>query len=165
MKRFRLAGVVAIGVAACALYSPASAQSDEARHFLETALKGDNSEMMLGEMASKRGESRALRAYGQTLHDDHARAREQVVPLARRAGVAITDQPMPEAAAERSKLERLHGPAFDREFAAYMVKDHRKDIAEFEKEARRGGATSELAKQTLPVLRKHLGTAERLSHG
>jgi putative membrane protein len=44
-----------------------------------------------------------------------------------------------------------------------MVKDHRKDIADFQKEARKGGPAGDLAKQTLPVLRKHLAMAERLS--
>jgi putative membrane protein len=142
---------------------PASAQPHNARHFLEDALKGDNSEMMLGEMAAKRGTSPALRAFGQTLHDDHAHAREQTVPLARRMGVAITDQPMAEAVQERRKLEHLTGRAFDHEFASYMVKDHKKDIAEFRKQVREGGPAGDLAKQILPDLQKHLAMAERLS--
>jgi len=37
-----------------------------------------------------RGESPALRAYGHTLHEDHSRAREQVLPFAHRAGEAIS---------------------------------------------------------------------------
>jgi putative membrane protein len=150
-------------LAASALASAAAAQTGAERHFLDDALKGDNSEMMLGQIAAERGASPALRSYGRTLHDDHATAREQVVPLARQAGVAISEQPMPEAAQERRKLARLHGRAFDREFSSYMVKDHRKDIAEFEKQAHKRGPASELARQTLPVLRKHLAIAERLS--
>lgn len=145
--------------------SAACAQPNAARHFLEDALKGDNSEMMLGQMAAENGASPALKAYGQTLHDDHARAREQVVPLAQREGVAVTEEPMPEAAAERRKLERLHGRAFDREFARYMVSDHKKDIAEFQKQARTRGPAADLARQTLPVLRKHLAMAQRLNRG
>ena len=112
--------------------APAAAQPGPARHFLEDALKGDNSEMMLGQMAAERGASPALRDFGRTLHDDHAHARNITLPLARQAGVPDTNRPMPEAAQERRKLERLHGRAFDREFASYMVKDHRKEIADFE---------------------------------
>jgi putative membrane protein len=151
--------------AASALASAAAAQPQADRRFLDEALKGDNSEMMLGQLASERGARPALRDYGRTLHDDHVAARRQVVPLARQAGVSISDQPMPEAAQERRKLERLRGQAFDREFASYMVKDHRKDISDFEKQARKRGAAAELAKQTLPVLRKHLAMAERLNRG
>jgi putative membrane protein len=146
-----------------ALGSAAAAQPRGDRHFLEDAIKGDNSEMMLGQIASERGASPALRDYGRILHEDHITARRQVVPLARRAGVSISDQPVPEAAQERIKLGKLRGHAFDREFASYMVKDHRKDVAEFEKQARKRGPAAELARQTLPVLRKHLAMAERLA--
>jgi len=141
---------------------PAAAAHGD-RHFLENALKGDNSEMMLGSLAAERGASPELRDFGRTLRDDHARARDQTVPLARREGVPITQAPMPEAASERRKLERLHGRAFDREFARYMVKDHRKDIAEFEAQARRRGPAGDLAQAILPDLRKHLDMARRLA--
>jgi putative membrane protein len=151
-------------VLAGAVTPAASAQSGASRHFIEDALMGDNSEMMLGKLAAERGANPEVRAYGQTLYDDHARARAQAIPLARQAGLQVTDKPMPEAAQERRKLETLHGQAFDREFTSYMVKDHKKDISEFEREARKGGPTADLAKQTLPVLRKHLATAQHLSH-
>lgn len=152
--------LLAASLAAGFLATPVLAQSS--RHFLDDAIKGDNSEMMLGQLAAERGASPQLRAYGRTLHDDHARAREMTVPLAQQAGVEITDAPMPEAAKERRKLERLHGRAFDREFAHYMAKDHRQDIAEFQKEARHGGPTGDLAQKILPDLRKHLAKAQRL---
>jgi putative membrane protein len=162
--KFRRHSAVA-AMAAYALASGAAAQGDGELHFLADALKGDNSEMMLGQMAGERGSSPALRDYGRTLHDDHAKARERVAPIAQQAGVSITDEPMPEAAQERRKLERLHGQAFDREFARYMVKDHRQDISEFEKQARKRGPAADLARQTLPTLRKHLAMAQRLSRG
>ena len=55
-------------------------------------------------------------------------------------------------------------PAFDREFARYMVQDHKTDISDFEKQVATGDkATADLARQTLPVLRKHLATAEHLA--
>jgi putative membrane protein len=162
MKIPRL-GLTAILLVAAA--SGAQADPESARHFLHDALGGDNSEMMLGQLAADNGTSPGLRAYGKTLHDDHARAREQTVPLAKAAGVPITEDPMPEAAAERRKLEGLRGPAFDREFARYMVQDHKNDISEFRKQALKRGPTADLAKKTLPVLRKHLAMAQRLSRG
>jgi len=163
MKVRPLAIVLSVGAMTAA--TAASAQGAGAQDFLAKAIKGDNSEIMLGSMAAERGASPALRAYGQTLHDDHSHAREQAVPLAQRMGVTVPTEPMPEAASERNKLEGLHGRAFDHEFASYMVKDHKKDIADFEREARQSGPTADLAKQTLPVLHKHLAMAERLSHG
>jgi putative membrane protein len=152
--------------AAClTLATGASAQSGEARHFLTDAMQGDNSEMMLGQMAAERGASPAMRDYGRTLHEDHAKARTDAVRVARAMGVPEASEPMPEAAQERRKLERLHGRAFDREFARYMVNDHRKDIAEFREASRLRGPAGELAQRTLPALQKHLAMAERLNRG
>ncbi|MDB5425959.1 MAG: putative outer membrane protein [Phenylobacterium sp.] len=141
----------------------AAAQPDPAAHFLNDAIRGDNSEMMLGEMAAHDGASPAIRGFGRALHDDHARAREDALRVAATLGMPAPDGVMPEARKERRKLAGLHGRAFDREFARYMVTDHRKDIAEFRKQARRGGPTGELARRTLPDLEKHLSMAQGLT--
>lgn len=71
---------------------------------------------------------------------------------------------MPKARQERTKLEKMHGVAFDQEFARYMVSDHQKDIAKFDAEAKTGdGPVAQLASQQSPTLRKHLGIAQRLA--
>jgi putative membrane protein len=43
-----------------------------------------------------------------------------------------------------------------------MVKDHQDDIKEFQKEASKNDPAGQLAKETLPTLRKHLHAAQRL---
>jgi putative membrane protein len=98
------------------------------------------------------------------LHDDHSAAKQKALVVAQAHGLSDTDAMAPEAKMEQRKLKRLHGAAFDREFARYMVKDHKHDIADFEKEARTGDkATAELARDTLPDLKKHLETATALT--
>ena len=132
--------------------------------FLKKALEGDNSEVALGQMAEQHGSSSPVRDFGRMLHEDHAAAKVKALPVAQGHGVADTAEMAPEAKAEARKLERLSGPAFDREFARYMVSDHRKDIADFEKAARsRDRSTAALARETLPDLRKHLKTAQQLA--
>jgi putative membrane protein len=44
-----------------------------------------------------------------------------------------------------------------------MVTDHKKDIAEYEKEARSKGPLADFAKETLPTLEHHLQTAQTLA--
>jgi Domain of unknown function (DUF4142) len=44
-----------------------------------------------------------------------------------------------------------------------MVTDHKKDIAEYEKEAKSKGPLAGFAKDTLPTLKHHLQTAETLT--
>jgi len=140
----------------------AEGQSNAA--FLRAALRGDNSEVRLGHLAEQQGHAPALRAFGRTLARDHAAARQQVLPVAKAHGVPATTEMAPEARTEYAKLRRMHGWAFDQEFARYMVKDHRKDIADFERQASHGDRpTRRLAQRTLPTLRKHLRTAQQFA--
>lgn len=132
--------------------------------FIKKALQGDNSETRLGRLAEEQGHAPAVRAFGRTLARDHAAARQQVLPVAKAHGVPATTEMAPEARVEYARLRRMHGWAFDQEFARYMVKDHRKDIADFEKQARHGDkSTRRVAQKTLPTLRKHLRLAEGLA--
>jgi putative membrane protein len=61
------------------------------------------------------------------------------------------------------KLGRLSGRQFDREFARHMVQDHKKDIAEFERESKKSGEVANFAQDTLSVLKKHLQIAEQIN--
>lgn len=152
-----LAGLAAITMGS----APAFAETSE---FLTKAIKGDNSEMKLGALAASRGHSRAVRDFGSMLARDHRRAKAQAVPVAARHHVRVPAAMADEARDEYAKLQRMRGAAFDREFARYMVDDHRKDIAEFAAEANSGDPADvrALARQTLPALRKHLATARSI---
>lgn len=131
--------------------------------FLDDAIKGDNSEIMLGHLAEQKGATDGVRNFGQVLVQDHSTAKEQAASVAKGLGVAVPTEPMAVAVAERQKLDHLSGAAFDHEFVRYMVDDHRKDIAKFQKQAAaHDGPTSQLAQQQLPVLKKHLDIAEGL---
>ncbi|HTK34081.1 MAG TPA: DUF4142 domain-containing protein [Caulobacteraceae bacterium] len=157
-----LLAVAALGAAVGALALPAHASND--RDFLKKALIADNSEIALGRIAQQRAAFQQTRDFGKMLTTDHAAAKTKALAVARDHGVPNTEALAPDARAEARKLERLRGPRFDREFARYMVKDHKDDIAEFEQQVRRGDrATAELARQTLPDLHRHLETAQALA--
>jgi putative membrane protein len=151
-------------LAACLIVlvsAPAAAKP--AKKFMNDAVQGDRSESTLGRLIQSRGHSSAVRAYGSVLANDHTRAHLQAMTLARHMHLRVIDTMMPEARTELTKLRRLNGRAFDREVRRYMIQDHTKDIAEFRSQARHGdGQTAALARQTLPVLEKHLRMAEAL---
>lgn len=156
--------IAATFAAAALLAIPVAATAAPPAKFLGDAIKGDNSEMTLGALAARRGKSAGVRSFGHMLAADHAKAKAAAIAVAHREHVAVPRTMMPEARAEFAKLQRLSGDAFDREFARYMVDDHRKDIREFSDQARTGDRiTAGLARQTLPDLRKHLATAQGLS--
>jgi len=143
----------------------ASGAHASTHEFLNKAIKGDNSETRLGRVAAERGASPGIRSFGRMLERDHSAARRETVPIARRHGVTPPTAMADEAQAEYHKLQGLRGRDFDREFARYMVDDHKKDISDFEREARSRDPSDvrALARKTLPVLRKHLRTAQSLS--
>lgn len=146
-----------------ALIASSAVAAAPASSFLHEAIKGDNSETRLGALIASRGSSTEVRRFGRTLESDHSTARVQAAAVARRMHVSVPTSMMPEARSEYAKLERLHGRAFDREVRRYMVHDHREDIAKFEAQIRHGDRqTAALAREQLPVLRKHLRIAESL---
>ena len=55
-------------------------------------------------------------------------------------------------------LKAKSGAAFDKAYVDMMVKDHEKDVKEFEKEANNGKdeQIKGFASETLPVLKEHL---------
>jgi putative membrane protein len=63
------------------------------------------------------------------------------------------------------KMSKLSGDSFDREFAKHMVADHKKDIKDYEKAAKKNDAAGAYAKEALPTLHKHLETAQSLGGG
>ena len=148
------------GAFAAALSWASVAQADSPRAFLQQALQGNNSEIMLGSLAAERARSPAVREFGSTLVSDHQQARSEVRDVGRRFGVWPNRELSQQAQDERGRLMGLRGRQFDREFVRYMIDDHRKDIAEFREEAREGhGAVSDLARSQLPTMRTHLRMA------
>jgi putative membrane protein len=148
---------------ASALVISTSSAAAPASKFLSDAIKGDNSEAMLGRLIASRGHDASVRNFGRTLERDHSAARVQAAALARGMGVAVPSAMMPEARSEMRKLERLRGRAFDLEVRRYMIDDHQKDIATFERQVRTGDRhTAALARAQLPALRKHLRLAESI---
>ena len=131
--------------------------------FVTDAIKGDNGEVAIGQLAQEQGESQAVKDFGKLLVSDHGAHKQELTTLAQASGISITSEPTDEAKANLEKLKALHGAAFDKEFKAMMVKDHTKDIAKYEKQANSGDVqTAALAQKTLPTLRKHLDTANAL---
>jgi putative membrane protein len=158
MKPFILLALAALPLAA----SPAAAKPAPA--FLKSAAQGDNSEVTMGRLAEQRGGSAGVRSYGRTLARDHGAHLGKVQAAARPMHVVLPAGMKPDARQAYSHLQQLRGAAFDRTFVEHMIADHRKDIADYELQARTGDrATAALARQTLPTLREHLRLAQSLA--
>ena len=155
-----LAAALAVAVFATAV--PATAQDKSRQQFLTKAIEGNLAEVQMGELAQKNGQNADVKSFGQMLQQDHSAANQKAMDAAKKLGVNVPAAPNAKQKADYDKMAKLQGAAFDKAFAQHMVMDHKKDIAEYKKASTKGDDAGQYAKDSLPVLEKHLQTAQSL---
>jgi putative membrane protein len=143
---------------------PATAGADHAAKFLTDAIQADNAEIKAGQAAQDMGSTQAVKDYGKMLVADHTKAKDQASQVAMAMNVPVPTGTTPDADAELKMATSMSGAGFDKDFLAAMVKDHQKAIDMFTQEASSSdpAQVTDLAKQTIPTLKKHLETAQKL---
>jgi len=131
------------------------------RNFITKAAAGGRAEVELGQLAQGKASSDAVKQFGQRMVEDHSAANQELMQLAENKGMQLDDKtPKPDRLLTR--LSKLQGPEFDREYVKAMVKDHKQDVAEFRR--MHSGAVDPNLKawvdKTLPTLEDHLKTIE-----
>jgi putative membrane protein len=133
--------------------------------FAMEAAMGGMMEVELGRLAAQKGASDDVKQFGQRMVDDHSKANEELMRVASSKG--MTPPPALDAKhqMEMQKLSALSGEKFDKEYVKMMVKDHKKDVGEFQKEASRGmdADIKAFASSTLPTLQEHLQMIQRIN--
>ena len=131
------------------------------RNFIRKAAEGGKEEVELGQLAQGKASSDAVKRFAQRMVEDHGKANEELKDLAANKGVKL-DENAPKKNAMMERLSKLQGVDFDREYVKEMVKDHKKDVAEFRR--MHSGAVDPNLKawvdKTLPTLEDHLKTIE-----
>lgn len=150
--------LLSLGFATGALASLSHAD----RSFVEKAAKGGMAEVELGKFAQERASSEQVKQFAAKMVEDHSKANEALRSLAQAKGVTMPAGPGLEENHEMSRLSKLTGADFDREYMKHMVKDHQKDVKEFRKEADKAkdADVKGFASNTLPTLQEHLKLAE-----
>ena len=133
------------------------------RRFVEKAAKGGKEEVALGQLAQEQASNPDVKSFGQTLVQDHTMANSQLEQLAQQKNVKM-DQKDDGKDHFYKSLSKKSGTDFDKEFVDHEVKDHQKDIKEFQKMAQdaKDPDLKNFAAQILPKLQEHLATAQRL---
>ncbi|MHC1769663.1 MAG: DUF4142 domain-containing protein [Verrucomicrobiia bacterium] len=146
--------------------SPRQADNKEAE-FIKKAAKGGKMEIQIGKLAAQNGQNPQVKQFGQTLQQDHSKANQELMQVAQTLGVALpTASDRDEHKDDRSmdKLTDKTGAEFDKAFAEHALKDHQKDITEYQ-EALQDAKNPQLKayiQKTLPVLHRHLQTAHSI---
>jgi putative membrane protein len=167
MNRIFIAGTAAVLAGTPFVASAQNKAADRAsQQFILKAVEGNLAEVQMGQLAQQKGNSDGVRSFGQMLQQDHSAAAQSSTSVATQLGVTPPSEPNKKHKALHQSLSKLSGDAFDRKFAAEMVKDHKHEIAEYKKMARKqNDPAGSYAAQTVPTLQKHLETAQSLAKG
>jgi len=144
----------------------ASTRSSADENFAKKAAQGGMAEVKLGQLAEQKGSSPEVKDFGRRMVQDHSKANNQLKDVVSRENIPLPNELDKSDQTTYDRLSKLSGDAFDREYARDMVKDHSKDVSEFQKEAKNGKDESikNFAAQTLPTLQNHLDQARQMEH-
>jgi putative membrane protein len=137
--------------------------AQEDMDFAKTAAGDGMAEVKLGTLAQQNAENGQVKQFGQRMVDDHSKANDKLKSIAESKKVDLPQQLPPEAQQAYDELQKKKGHDFDQAYMDDMVKDHKKAIELFQKEAT-GGKDKDLqkfAQDTLPTLQQHLDMAQK----
>src|SRR5881392_4504782 len=104
----------------------ASKLSAADKAFMMNAAKGGMMEVEWGKLAAQNGQNAAVKKFGNRMVTDHSKANSELMALANEEGVKLAGPKAP------GKWKS------DKDYMNDMVKDHEKDLAEFQDEAKNG---------------------------
>lgn len=124
--------------------------------FLHKAVEGNMAEIKLGQLAADKGDSQAVKDFGQKMVTDHTMLGEKMQPFLQSMGVMAPTKLNKKPEMEMDKLQGLSGSAFDKEYVSYMLTDHRMDQKAFK---------AEMESTTNPALKAAVTSGEEVIHG
>jgi putative membrane protein len=139
--------------------------SQQDRNFVMEAARGGTAEVKLSQLATDRASDEEVRQFAQHMIHDHTQANQELRQLASSEGVTASDELDQEHRNLMNRLSGLKGTEFDRAYMDAMVQDHKKVVAEFEREASQGqdNELKNWASTLLPKLQRHLQMAQDLA--
>jgi len=108
-------------------------------------------EVAIGKLAEQKGQSEDVKSFGKRMVADHSKANDELKKIAAQKNVKL---PTKEPAVSWSS---------DKGYMDTMVKDHEKDLKEFQEEANTGSDpdVKKFAEDTAKVVQEHLDLAKQ----
>jgi putative membrane protein len=132
--------------------------------FVQKAAIGGMAEVEMGNLANQRAASDDVKQFGQRMVQDHTKINQDLQRLASSKGVTLPSALDDKHRNTVDRLSKLNGKDFDREYIHEMVRDHKEDVAEFQREAEsaQDPDVKAFATNYLPTLQDHLRMAEEI---
>lgn len=143
-----VAGVVAAQDTPAAGSSSLSAKD---KMFMKKAAKGGMMEVAMGKLADEKGQSDDVKSFGKRMVADHSKANDELKKIAAQKNAKLPTK------------EPTVGWTSDKAYMDAMVKDHEKDLAEFQDEAKNGSDpdVKKFADDTAKMVQEHLDLAKQ----
>ena len=118
--------------------------------------------MQAGQNAASNATNADVKTFGQRMVTDHSKANDELKQLATTKGLTLPASLSADTQKKVDDLSKKKGKDFDKAYMDNMVKDHEKDVAEFEKESKSAQDPDLKAwvTKTLPTLQDHLKMAK-----
>jgi len=127
-----------------------SSLTEKDKKFMKKAAKGGMMEVAMGQIAEQNAQSEDVKSFGKRMVTDHSKANDQLKSIAEQKGVKLPTK------------EHTGKWSSDKAYMDAMVKDHEKDLAEFQEEAKTGSdpEVKKFAEDTAKVVQEHLDLAK-----
>jgi putative membrane protein len=151
--------IVALTIASLSLAGVVRAQDPAAKKssvaatdktFMRKAARGGTMEVAMGKLAEQKAQSEDVKSFGKRMVSDHSKANDELKSIAGKKGVKLpTKKPTPKWASDKAYMN-------------LMVKDHEKDLAEFQQAAKTASDpdVKKFAEDTSKMVQEHLDLAK-----
>ena len=131
--------------------------------FVRQAAIGNQAEVELGQLASKKAASQPVRDFAQHMVDDHGKSGDLLRKIGRGANANIPKELDPEHQTVRAKLDKASGKDFDIAYIGSMIQDHQRtaNLLQWEITSGQSEALKKYAADTLPDVMEHLEMAQQ----
>ena len=118
---------------------------------MKKAAKGGMKEVAMGKLADEKGQSDDVKSFGKRMVADHSKANDELKKIAVQKNAKLPTK------------EPTVGWTSDKAYMDAMVKDHEKDLAEFQEEAKSGSDpdVKKFADDTAKMVQEHLDLAKQ----
>ena len=141
-----------------------AASADKDQSFVQDAIKGNRAEVTLGKMVAAKTKDPSVKQFAQLMVKDHTQALSQLTQLAQQKSITVPEGLPEDAQQLQNKLQSETGRQFDKDYMDGMVKDHQKDVQEFQDQAQNAQdpEVKQLAAKLVPTLQEHLDKAQKV---
>ncbi len=118
---------------------------------MKKAAKGGMMEVAMGKLADEKAQSDDVKSFGKRMVADHSKANDELKKIAAQKNAKLpTKEPTVSWSSDKAYMDA-------------MVKDHEKDLAEFQEEAKSGSDpdVKKFADDTAKMVQEHLDLAKQ----